>query len=77
MRVIRIVVMTALCVVVLSQAVRAQTGAPRSNADNDWRVTVYPVLAWVPLDIDIDVDIPPFGGDGGGTGDIVESQCKT
>jgi len=73
MRVIRIVLVTVLCVVVVSQAARAQTSPPPS-ADHDWRVTVYPVLAWVPLDIDIDVNIPPFGGDGGGAGDIVDSQ---
>lgn len=66
--------LAVLCVVVLSQAALAQTTPPPSNGDNDWRVTVYPVLAWVPLSIDIDVDIPPFGGDGGGAGDILDSQ---
>jgi len=74
MRVIRIVLIAALCVVVLSHAAFAQTSAPQSSSDNDWRVTVYPVLAWVPLDIDINVDIPPFGGDAGGSGDIIDSQ---
>jgi hypothetical protein len=74
MRVIRIVLVAAASVLVLSQSARAQTPAPGSASDNDWHVTVYPILAWVPLDIDIDVNIPPFGGDGGGAGEIVDSQ---
>jgi len=73
MRVFRIVFF-AVCVVVLSHAAGAQTTTPGSAADENWHVTVYPILAWVPLDISIDVDVPPFGGDGGGTGEIVESQ---
>ena len=39
-----------------------------------WDISVYPMLAWVPLGIAIDVDIPPFGGDFGGAGDIVDSR---
>lgn len=35
---------------------------------------MYPVLAWVPLDIDIDVNIPPFNGDAGGSGQILDSR---
>lgn len=34
--------------------------------------TVYPILAFVPLDTNIDVELPPF--EGGGGGDIIESQ---
>jgi hypothetical protein len=74
MRVIRVVLVAAVWVLLLSRAAGAQTGAPGSSAGNDWRVTVYPVLAWVPLDIDIDVNIPPSGGDAGGIGEIVDSQ---
>src|SRR5262245_21255252 len=64
----------AVCFAVLSHPAGAQTTAPGSAADENWHVTVYQVLAWIPLDISIDVDVPPFGGDGGGTGQIVESQ---
>jgi hypothetical protein len=33
-----------------------------------WRTTVYPILAFVPINIDIEVDVPDDGGlDGGGT----------
>jgi hypothetical protein len=74
MRIVRVVLLATLSVVVLSRAAGAQTGTPAPSADNDWRITAYPVLAWVPLSIDVDVNIPPFGGDSGGAGDIVESQ---
>ena len=36
------------------------------SAHDDWDVSVYPFLAWLPLGIGIDVDIPPFQGDLGG-----------
>jgi hypothetical protein len=35
---------------------------------------VYPVLVWVPIDIGIDVDVPPDEGDEGGSGDIIDSR---
>ena len=71
MRMMRIVLLVAVYTVCSSQAARAQTAA--SGADDDWRVTVYPILAWVPLDIGIDVNVPPFEGSGA-AGEIVESQ---
>ena len=43
-------------------------------AQNGWDVSVYPVLVWVPLGIDINVDVPPFEGGGGGVGDIVDGR---
>jgi hypothetical protein len=67
------VVLLALCLVVVSQTVGAQTAAPASSAGQDWHVTAYPVLAWIPLDIAIDVDVPPAGGSGGESGDILNS----
>ena len=45
-------------------------------AQDGWRVAVYPVLGWVPLGIDINVNVPPgdsAGPDGGG-GDIIEGR---
>ena len=30
------------------------------SAAQNWDVAVYPVLVWVPLGIDINVDVPPF-----------------
>jgi hypothetical protein len=74
MRVVRIVFLAA-CVLNLAQAAQAQTAGPAASGDGDWRITVYPILAWVPLDIGIDVNVPPVeGGDGGGTGQILDSR---
>jgi hypothetical protein len=53
-----------LCVLGVGQQARAQ----------DWNVAVYPILVWVPLGIDISVDIPPINGDGGGSGQIVDGR---
>jgi hypothetical protein len=73
MRVLRIIVLGA-SVLVLSHAALAQTVAPASSSDGDWRVTVYPILAWVPLDIGIKVNVPPIDTDGGGSTEILDSQ---
>lgn len=73
MRLIRIVFL-ALCLAVVSHAAEAQTTAPGSAVEQDWHVTVYPVLAWVPLDIAIDVNVPPIDGGGGGSGQILTKR---
>lgn len=65
LRVIRAVFLTAGCLISLAGAPLAQN-VPGSGADIEWHVTVYPVLACVPLDLWIDVDIPPIDTDGGG-----------
>jgi len=72
MRLIRIVSL-GLCLALMSHMAEAQTGAPGSSTEG-WHVAVYPVLAWVPLDIGIDVDIPPVSTDGGGTADVLNSR---
>jgi hypothetical protein len=74
MHVIRVLFLAALCVVSLVDAARAQTTAQPGGTDDGWSIAVYPIFAWVPLDIGIDVDIPPFNGDGGGLGEIVDSR---
>ena len=68
------VVLVVLCLTIFSHIAEAQTVASGSNADQNWRVTIYPVLAWVPLDIAIDVDVPPIDGGGGESGQIVDSR---
>jgi hypothetical protein len=45
-----------------------------ASTDEGWQFTVYPVLAWVPTSIDIDVEVPPFNGSGGTSGEILDSQ---
>jgi len=72
MNAIRVVFLAGMCVVSLAGAAHAQDAA--QGTGDGWDVAVYPVLLWVPLGIGIDVDIPPFGGDGGGAGQIIDSR---
>ena len=45
------------------------------SQDDGWNVAIYPVFGWLPLDIDIDVEVPPFDdGSGGGAGEIIDSR---
>jgi len=62
-----------VCVVIIQLAVLSQPTHAQS-AHEGWDVSVYPFLAWVPFGIGIDVDIPPFEGDLGGAGSIVDSR---
>ena len=41
--------------------------AAQSSSSDDWKISIYPVLAWVPTSIGIDVNVPPIEG-GGGSG---------
>ena len=70
---IRFLGLVALCIVGLVEIVPAQ-GAAQAPADEGWRINAYPIFVWVPLDIGIDVDIPPFDGGDGGSGGIVDSH---
>jgi hypothetical protein len=45
----------------------ARPAAAQSTSSDDWKIAVYPVLAWVPIGISIDVNVPPIDG-GGGSG---------
>jgi hypothetical protein len=74
MRNIRLNCLTALCVVMIQLAALPQRAAGAPAPQEGWDVAVYPILAWVPLGIGIDVDIPPFDGDSGGLGDIVDTR---
>jgi hypothetical protein len=74
MRQIRLACLNFVCVVLIQFAFLPQPAAAAPPPQQGWDVAVYPILAWVPLGIGIDVDIPPFGGDGGGVGDIVDSR---
>jgi len=50
-------------------SVHAQT------TSDDWNVGIYPVFGWLPLDIDIKVDVPPFDdGTGGGVGENFDGR---
>ncbi len=39
--------------------------ASAQTSSSGWDITVYPVLAWVPTTIDIEVNLPPADGGGG------------
>src|SRR5688572_32694248 len=75
----------ATAVVVLTPTVAiAQPQAPAAvNQQDDWRITIYPILGWLPSGIEINVTVPPIeggagggvgGGAGGGTGSIVDGR---
>lgn len=72
MRHIRIVFLAA-CLAATSHAAEAQT-PPGSNASEDWQFTIYPILAWIPLDIGIDVDTESGAGGESGSGSILNSE---
>lgn len=40
---------------------------PVSAQTDDWKITIYPAFAWIPISIGIDVNVPPVSG-GGGSG---------
>lgn len=54
-------------VVMLLASAGAANAQSSGAGDDDWKIAVYPVLAWVPIGIDIDVNVPPISG-GGGSG---------
>jgi len=70
-------ILTAAALVLLAAPpVVAQTASTAS--DSGWNVTIYPVLAWVPSGFELNLDLPPVGGGGGGdagiAGEIAESR---
>ena len=68
-RYLRVTVMVSLCIFGTAAFAAAQDG---------WKVAVYPVLAWLPLGIEMNVEVPPFEGGGGnfpgGGGDIIDGR---
>src|SRR5204862_7009095 len=73
MRRCRFRTLMAVCVVLMQLGALPQR-AYAQNAHDDWDVSVYPIFVWVPLGIGINVSIPPFEGDSGGAGNIVDSR---
>jgi hypothetical protein len=62
------ILMPAVLVLALASAAGAQTTPGPANPPSDagWKFNVYPVFAWIPLGISIDVSVPPVDGGGGG-----------
>jgi len=63
-----------LIVIAMMALLGIVTSAPRAEAQDSWNISLYPVLAWLPLGLDIDVDVPPFDGGSGGAGDIIDGR---
>jgi hypothetical protein len=72
--VIRVIGLVAVCVMSLGETTPAQNAGQSVKDEEGWRITVYPILAWVPLDIGIDVEVPPFDGSAGESAQIIESR---
>ena len=65
------------CLVVSAICVLAFVGSASAQSQSeDWKVSVYPVLAWLPTNIGIKVNVPVDGGGGGGgiEGEILYSR---
>ena len=60
---------------ILSLVLLTAGTAHAQTASDDWNVGIYPVFGWIPLDIDIKVDVPPFDdGTGGGAGENFDGR---
>ena len=64
------IVIIVLVITIAPRLAHAQGPAPApasaTASDQGWRFTIYPVLAWVPSGISIDVELPSIGGGAGG-----------
>jgi hypothetical protein len=73
----RLVVFAGLVPAMAGSAL-AQSATPAGGSQPDsWKFTVYPILAWVPTNIGIEVNVPVDGGGGGGdviSAEIVDSR---
>lgn len=71
---IRLFALTA-CLIGAAAGASAQNAAAQPESNDRWRTNIYPLLVWVPIDIDASVNVPPITGSGGGaSGDILESR---
>jgi len=73
---LRPVVLGTIAFLVSSGALHAQSAAPppAEATDRGWKFAIYPVLAWLPIHVDIDVNLPPGPGGGGQGGSILNSH---
>ncbi len=70
-------VLAAALVLGIGATTHAQSTPPANGSQaGDWKFSVYPILAWVPTNIGIDVNVPVEGGGGGSIerGKIVDSR---
>ena len=67
------------CVILMTATLagaQSSTPPPSSSSGGDgWKFDVYPVLAWLPTSMDLEVNVPPLDAGGGGfEGEIVDSR---
>ena len=76
MRLLQIVCVVLASLIGFAQSARAQGSPQASPPGKDWKINLYPVLVWLPLTIDINVDVPPPSGGGGDgeTGQILDGR---
>jgi hypothetical protein len=74
MNLIRISLITLACLIAGNAAAHAQTTTPATSNENDWKFTIYPVLAWIPTSIDIKAKVPPIEGGAGDSVQIVDGR---
>ena len=53
------VLLFALCLLPTGSAVAQAVPYAVPAPDEGWRITIYPVLAWIPSGIEIDINLPP------------------
>ncbi len=71
----RLVVCACLVVPFAGPALAQSTTPAGGSQSGDWKFSVYPILAWVPTTIDLDLSVPIEGGDGSiERGRIVDSR---
>jgi hypothetical protein len=58
----------------LALALALVANAASAQSSDDLKVTIYPVFAWIPTGLEIDVDVPPFEGGAGGEAEIIDSR---
>lgn len=73
MRILRVIGFAA-CLAFIPWSAHAQSPAQPPSSSDGWHVNVYPILVWIPLDIDTSVEVPPTSGSGIITGNILESR---
>lgn len=73
MQMLRAAIVTA-SLLSLAGSARAQTATAQPESPGGWQTSIYPILVWIPIDIDASVNIPPTSGSGNTSGGILESR---
>jgi len=60
----------------LAQAPTAPPAADQggTSPSDGWSISIYPILAWVPTNVSVDLNLPGGGGGGGGIAGVIEDS---